>query len=247
METEYYGGIPVDVVTYEMILKELPNWFKSNEQKRLTSINPQIISFAANHPDILAYIEQSDCRLPDGIGIVMLSKWMGGELKERVTGIELMTLFLRYASTHKKKVFLFGSKPDVVKQAARNIKREFKLDTCKFLNGYSELKDKEIVQQINASKADFLFVGLGFPLQEKWLAANSHKINAKIILDVGGSFDVLSGKVKRAPLFVRKHHLEWVYRSFQHPKRLIRIIQLPIFIVLVLTRKKKRLKNGAIT
>lgn len=80
METEYYGGIPVDVVTYEMILKELPKWFKSNEQKRLTSINPQIISFAANHPDILAYIEQSDCRLPDGIGIVKLSKWMGGEL-----------------------------------------------------------------------------------------------------------------------------------------------------------------------
>lgn len=93
METEYYAGIPVDVVTYEMILKELPEWFKSNEQKRLTSINPQIISLAAKHPDILTYIETSDCRFPDGIGIVALSKWLGGEIKERVTGIELMIFF----------------------------------------------------------------------------------------------------------------------------------------------------------
>lgn len=246
MKVEYYGGIPVDVVTYSMILKELPDWFKSNDRKRLTSINPQIVSFAAKHKDILTYIEQSDYRLPDGIGIVKFSKWMGGEIKERVTGIELMTFFLNYAAIHQKKIFLFGSRTEIVKQAAINIKLNFKIDTCKFIDGYTNLSDESIVQQINASKADFLFVGLGFPLQEKWLAAHSHKITANIILDVGGSFDVLSGKVKRAPLFIRKFHLEWLYRSFQQPKRLIRVVQLPIFIFLVLTQKKKRLKNGEI-
>ncbi|SBO18534.1 WecB/TagA/CpsF family glycosyltransferase [Carnobacterium divergens] len=246
METEYYAGIPVDVVTYETILKELPEWFKSNKQKRLTSINPQIVSLAAKHPDILTYIETSDCRFPDGIGIVVLSKWLGGEIKERVTGIELMTFFLCYAAGYQKKVFLFGSQQDIVKQAAENIKMNFKIETCAFLDGYTKLSDEEIVQQINESKADFLFVGLGFPLQEKWLAANSHNIKATIILDVGGSFDVLSGKVKRAPAFVRKYHFEWLYRSFQHPKRLIRIVQLPIFIFLVVTQKQKRLKNGEI-
>lgn len=78
------------------------------------------------------------------------------------------------------------------------------------------------------------------------MAANSHNIKANIILDVGGSFDVLSGKVKRAPLLVRKYHLEWLYRSFQHPKRLIRIVQLPVFVFLVLTQKQKKLKNGEI-
>ncbi|CAD5901929.1 Family glycosyl transferase [Carnobacterium maltaromaticum] len=246
METEYYAGIPVDVVTYESIIKELPNWFKSNEQKKITSINPQIISFAAKYPDILTYIEKSNYRLPDGIGIVKLSKLTGGRLKERVTGIELMTLFLYYAAGHNKKVFLFGSRPDVVKKAAENIKVDFKLQRCEFLDGYTCLTDDRIIKKINESKADFLFVGLGFPLQEKWLAANSQKVNAKIILDVGGSFDVLGGKVKRAPLLIRQYHLEWLYRSFQHPKRLIRIAQLPVFIFLVLTQKNKRLKNSEI-
>ncbi|WP_421000173.1 WecB/TagA/CpsF family glycosyltransferase [Carnobacterium maltaromaticum] len=246
MKTEYYGGIPVDVVTYQSILKELPQWFESNKQLKLTSINPQIISLVDKYPEILIYIENSDYRLPDGIGIVKLSKLLGGELRERVTGIELMILFINYASKENKKVFLFGSKVENVAQAATNIKNKYKLADCDYIDGYTSLTDEEIVQRVNDSQADFLFVGLGFPLQEKWLAKNSGKIKAKVVLDVGGSFDVLSGAVMRAPYFFRYYHLEWLYRSFQRPKRFMRIMQVPLFLYLVFKKKNKQLKNGKI-
>lgn len=246
MKTEYYAGIPVDVVTYNCIIKELPKIFDSREQIYLTSINPQVVSFASKYPDILSYIEESDYRLPDGIGIVTFSKVLGGQIKERVTGIELMELFIKYASKQNKKIFLFGSRNNIVKQAKKNIKKEYNVKNCEYLDGYSCLSNDKIIQLINDSQPDFLFVGLGFPLQEKWIAKNKGKIKAQVILDVGGSFDVFSGEVKRAPQFYRDYHLEWLYRSLQRPKRLVRIIEIPIFVYLVLAKRKYRLKNGEI-
>ncbi|WP_254905031.1 WecB/TagA/CpsF family glycosyltransferase, partial [Enterococcus sp. 3C8_DIV0646] len=98
------------------------------------------------------------------------------------------------------------------------------------IDGYNQLKEEEIVSHINESNSDMLFVALGFPRQEQWLARNIRELNVSIFQDVGGSFDVISGHVKRAPNIFIKFHLEWLYRSLSNPKRLGRILQLPIFL-----------------
>ena len=103
------------------------------------------------------------------------------------------------------------------------------------------MTNHEIVAQMNAVQPDFVFVALGFPRQELWLAENMTNVNGSIFQDVGGSFDVLSGHVKRAPAFFIKTHLEWLYRSLSNPTRIGRIVQLPIFVVKSLWWK---MKNG---
>ncbi len=99
------------------------------------------------------------------------------------------------------------------------------------VDGYTSLSEAEVVEIINRAKPDFLFVALGFPRQEQWLARNTSRLNVTVLQDVGGSFDVLSGRVKRAPKMIINLHLEWLYRSLSNPKRIGRIIQLPIFVV----------------
>ncbi len=99
------------------------------------------------------------------------------------------------------------------------------------IDGYTNLSEEEVVERINRAKPDFLFVALGFPKQEEWLARNIERLDVSVFQDVGGSFDVLSGHVKRAPQFFIDTHLEWLYRSLTDRKRFKRILQLPVFVI----------------
>ncbi len=162
----------------------------------------------------------------------MVSKLLGGQIKERVAGIELMYRFLEYANTYKKSIFLYGAKPEVVADAAEKIQNDYpNLILSGRIDGYTDLSETEIIEKINYSKPDFLFVALGFPKQEEWLARNIPQLDASVFQDVGGSFDVFSGHVKRAPQFFIDVHLEWLYRSLTDRKRFKRILQLPIFVI----------------
>lgn len=232
VKTEDIMGYPVDNLTYEKIVMDLPEYLNSEKKMTAISVNPQIIVEGEKHPLVLELIKKSTHRIPDGIGIVLVSKMTKGSIKERVAGIELMKAFLRYADEHGKSIFLFGAKPEILKDAAASIQREYRNLILKgTIDGYTSLSEKEVVDQINQTKPDFLFVALGFPRQEEWLERNVPFLNASVFQDVGGSFDVLSGHVKRAPQFFIDVHLEWLYRSLSDPKRIGRIFQLPVFLV----------------
>lgn len=99
------------------------------------------------------------------------------------------------------------------------------------IDGFTLMDNDDIVENINQNEPDFLFVALGFPKQELWLHNNHSLLKVKVLQDVGGSFDVISGVVKRAPDFYINNHLEWLYRSLSNPKRIGRIFQLPIFLI----------------
>ena len=225
-------GVPVDDITYADIIADLPNYLASDEKMTAISVNPQIIVESQNYPDIIDFIKKSTHRIPDGIGIVFVSKLTGGKIKERVAGIELMKQFLTYANDNRKSAFFYGAKPDVLMDAIQNIKKEFPyVNILGGIDGYTQLSDEEIIEKINVVKPDFLFVALGFPKQEQWLSKNIDQIDVSVFQDIGGSLDVLSGHVKRAPNFFIKYHLEWLYRSLSNPKRIGRILQLPVFVV----------------
>ncbi|MDN6345408.1 MAG: WecB/TagA/CpsF family glycosyltransferase [Tetragenococcus koreensis] len=232
MTTEEIMGFPVDVITYDDIINDLPHYLHTDKKMSAISVNPQIIIEGQRHLEIYDFIKKSTHRIPDGIGIVLVSKLLGGQIRERVAGIELMNRFLEYANAQQKSIFLYGAKPEVVADAAAQIEKDYpNLILGGKIDGYTALSENEVIEKINHVKPDFLFVALGFPKQEEWLAKNISRLDASVFQDVGGSFDVLSGHVKRAPQFFIDAHLEWLYRSLSDIKRFKRILQLPVFVI----------------
>lgn len=226
-------GIPVDYLTYERILNDVKDFTEiKNEKMTITSVNPQIMIGTKKYPEVVEFIKKSTHRIPDGIGIVLASKLTGGKITSRITGFDLMLKLLEYANDNKKSVFFYGATPKVLSKMIENLAIQYpNLVISGGIDGYTVLPNKEIIEEINQVKPDFLFVAMGFPKQEIWLNQNYESLEVKVFQDVGGSFDVLSGEVKRAPKFFVDNHLEWLYRSLSDPKRIYRIFQLPIFLL----------------
>lgn len=232
--------VPVDNLTMTDIKNDFDPFFKEKKKMTLTSVNPQIILMAENNSQVKTFIEQSTHRFPDGIGLIKVSNWTKGILKERVAGIDVMHEALTYANDHQKKIFLFGSQPEVAKHAAENIQFDFPhLKVVGWIDGYTQMDRYDIVKQMNDSEADMIFIALGSPKQEEWLAENLPLLNATVFQTIGGSLDVISGTVKRAPEFFIQTNLEWLYRSLSNPKRVNRIFQIPIFVAKSLNWKRK--------
>lgn len=238
-------GIPVDILTMDDIILDLSEGIK--KKLTLTSINPQIILESERNESVKEFLINSTHRFPDGIGIIKVSNWTKGQVKERIAGIDVMENVLKFSEENQQGVYFYGARSEVLQQAVSNLKIEYpKLVISGYTDGYTTKKEKEIVQEINDSGAKVIFVGLGSPKQEEWLYRNIENLNCNVFQTIGGSLDVKSGYSKRAPNFWIKLNLEWVYRSFSNPKRLNRIFQVPIFIVksLVWHSKHKRELRG---
>lgn len=165
---------------------------------------------------------------------------MGGSIRERVTGIDVMDNFLEYANQHKERIFLYGAKQEVVEAAAKNIQRQYPgIVISGILHGYTKKKQQEIVEQINKAEPRFVFVALGSPKQEIFLEQTIDHLTANVFLDVGGTFDVLAGSVKRAPEFYINHNLEWLYRCLTM-KRYDRLMQIPKYIYLTIKYRNNK-------
>lgn len=206
----------------------------------VTSVNPQISLLAFEHPEVKLYLKRATHRIADGIGVVKASKLMGGSIRERVTGIDVMDNFLEYANQHKERIFLYGAKQEVVEAAAKNIQRQYPgIVISGILHGYTKKKQQEIVEQINKAEPRFVFVALGSPKQEIFLEQTIDHLTANVFLDVGGTFDVLAGSVKRAPEFYINHNLEWLYRCLTM-KRYDRLMQIPKYIYLTIKYRNNK-------
>ena len=231
MEKEVILGLPVAVATLDEIIAELPGRLQQDEKTLYLSINPQIALHAHKYPDIGELANRATYGIADGIGIVKASKQQGGKIKERVTGIDLMCRLLAFANETKESIFLYGAKPEVLEDTVKAITRDYpNVEISGSIDGYTTLSGEQVAAEISKVKPTFVFVALGFPRQEQWLAEHYEKCDATVFQDVGGSFDVISGHVKRAPDFFIKCRLEWLYRSLSSPKRLYRIAELPLFM-----------------
>ncbi len=171
-------------------------------------------------------------QIPDGEGVVLLSKLKGGNIRKRIAGIDLMLDVCRKSCPNKNRIFLYGAKKDVALKAKEVLEEKYSginiVGTC---HGYE--KKEEVIKQINKCKPEILFVALGSPLQEDFILENMDKLKSvKAFIPVGGSFDVISGNLKRAPKVVQKLKIEWLYRMIIEPRRFKGVIRLMQFIVL---------------
>ncbi|KKB36569.1 WecB/TagA/CpsF family glycosyltransferase [Bacillus thermotolerans] len=238
MEKEQYLGVSVSPYTYEQILMDLKKRIAEGKQSTVIAVNPEKVITAGRDPVVKELINNSTYQIADGIGMILASKLKGGRVKERVTGVDMMGRLLQFAAEEGHSVFFYGAKEDVVRTAKEKLEAQIPgLKIAGYSNGY--VKDQEaLVSQIRESGAALLFVALGSPRQELWIKENMAKLpNVKVFQGVGGSFDVYSGNVKRAPAFYRKFGLEWLYRLAKEPKRIKRQMALPKFLLKVFVQK----------
>jgi N-acetylglucosaminyldiphosphoundecaprenol N-acetyl-beta-D-mannosaminyltransferase len=215
--------------TVELIDKKLLE--NRNKTFHIITANPEIALDIERDPQLKKISMEADLITADGIGIILASKLKKNPLPERVTGYELLLELLKLGNKKGLSFYFFGSSEDVNKDAVEKVLKAY--PNIKFAgrhNGYFKGDDElKIVEEIETSKPDFLIVALGAPFADKWIYKYKARLTSKITLGVGGSLDVISGKVKRAPIIWQRLNLEWFYRLISNPKRFKRQLKLPIF------------------
>ena len=176
-------------------------------------------------------LNAADLSLPDGIGVIYAAKLLGRPLKRRAPGVDFAQGLMERLSQSEKKLFLLGAKPGVAEQAAENLCGRYPgLNICGVSDGYFK-DDAPVVEKIRVSKADVVFVCLGAPKQELWMAKNGPETGAALLVGLGGCLDVFAGTVQRAPEGWQKAGMEWLYRLIKEPSRFGRMAKLPLVLV----------------
>lgn len=233
-------GTPVDCLTMSHAVHVTESWIETGDRPlAILAVNPEKIVRAQQDPKLLATLQASGLLIPDGIGVVFAARLLRLGHMERVPGSELMPILCQRAASKGLSVFLFGAAPEVVTDTAQVLKRRFVgLNIVGIQHGYVEEENMPtVIALINAAQPDLLFVALGSPKQELWMTRYLPALNVKVCQGVGGTFDVIAGRVKRAPLLFRVIHLEWLYRLFAQPSRIFRQTALPLFALQVLRKR----------
>lgn len=224
-------GVKVDTDNYDELINKLFKRIDKKEKSLVVAINPEKLMKAKEDQSLKDLLNRAEFQIPDGIGVILASKLNKGNIKSRVTGIDMMDRIVREAARTGKSIFLYGAKPGVAESAAEALKFTYaSLQIAGTQDGY-EKDNEKVIQKINEAKPDILFVAMGSPRQEEWIEANRDKLHPSLYQGVGGSFDVLAGNVKRAPGFFQKTGLEWFYRLAKEPSRLKRQLVLPVFLI----------------
>jgi N-acetylglucosaminyldiphosphoundecaprenol N-acetyl-beta-D-mannosaminyltransferase len=233
-------GVPVDCVNMEQAVAAVDAMIEGESPQSIIAVNPEKIMKGRQDPDLLRQLHSSGLLIPDGIGVVIAARIFGLAKMERVPGSELMPAICELAAHKGYRIFLFGADPEVNQKTHDILLRRYPgIRIVGNRDGY--LDDSEmssLVSEISSSGADILFIALGSPRQELWMRKYLNNSNVKVCQGVGGTFDVIAGKVRRAPAIFRNLHLEWFYRLLSNPRRMLRQTALPQFLIAVM---KKRL------
>lgn len=230
MRTEIMG-VTFDNVTMEEALDRAEALMAEGGPHLVVTPNAEIVQQAEKDPEFSAIIQKAHLVLPDGMGVIYASKILGRPLKSRVPGCDFAAGLMARMAKSGKKLFLLGAKPGVAQEAAEKLTAAHPgLNVCGVHDGYFK-EDGPVIQAIERSGADVVFVCLGAPKQEKWIVANGGATGASLLIGLGGSLDVFAGRVERAPETWQKIGMEWLYRALKEPARLKRVVKLPLFLV----------------
>jgi len=210
------------------------------EERRPTQVvtgNPIMVMAALERPDYYRVLEQAELIVPDGAGIVWASRVAGDPVPERVAGFDLLHELMREGERRRWSVYLLGARQDVVEETARRLGERYPLvRIAGYRNGYfGPEEDEAVVRAVREAAPDLLFVARdALTTQEPWIARYKEALGVPVMMGVGGSFDVIAGRTKRAPASFQRLGLEWLYRLLRQPSRAGRMAALPRFALKVL-------------
>ena len=230
-------GVQYDNVTMAEALDTARALLQRPEASYCVTPNAEMAYEALHDESFRAILNGASLVLPDGAGVVLGAKILRTPLKEKVAGIDFAANLLGVLEETGGRLYLLGGKPGIAEQAAENMKKTHpKLCICGTADGY--FKDEApIIEKINAARPDVLFVCLGAPKQELFMKDHLDALHVKLMIGLGGSLDSFAGTVKRAPKWMIRCNLEWLYRLIKEPKRFGRMLRLPKYLFAVLGKR----------
>lgn len=242
LDTVKIGDATLVSTSKKRLLRFLATRIDQAQKTFIITPNPEFLVYAKENPWFKAILNKADMAIPDGIGLLWAGKILGQPIKERISGTDLTEELCALAAKKSWSVYFFGGKQGVAKEALSVLKKRYSGlegwsdsgSKLELINGkWTIISRKEIrktVQKINVKKPDLLFVALGMGKQEKFISNNWNKFEVKLAMGIGGAFDYFSGRVSRAPKWIREIGLEWLYRLIQEPWRWKRQLRLLKFI-----------------
>lgn len=227
--------VKVDCFDLELAVQRIESYLESSTLDYVVTVNPEFLVKAQKDKHFKQIINESSLSTADGVGISLVA----GRGLQRAPGVDLVWKLADALASTSRRLFLFGGRKGVAQKAAERIKAKFpSLDIVGVLDGVDASADKNI-QIINKAEPDVLLVGLGAGKQEKWIVKNASFLGScRVALGVGGTFDMIAGRLPRAPYFFRYLGLEWLWRLYLEPKRLPRIYSVVVVFPWLVFRDK---------
>ena len=232
--------VPISRVTHEEALAILTEFVRGGAPHLVVTADAAGVVTAASDPEFRKVVQGADLVTPDSAGILWAARRLGTPLPERVSGVDLMERLCQLAAQHGWSVFFYGAAPGVAEVAAARLQTRFPgMRIAGTAHGFLDEQERTALEaRIREVRPDLLFVALGIPRQEKWLGSRKQALGVPVSMGVGGSFDVFAGRVTRAPLWMQRRGLEWLYRLIRDPKKIRKVATLPRFAARVVRRQR---------
>jgi N-acetylglucosaminyldiphosphoundecaprenol N-acetyl-beta-D-mannosaminyltransferase len=232
-------GVRVDCVDMAAALARIEAMVDDGGHHLVATVNPEFVMRAQQDPAFARVLESADLCLPDGSGVLWAARRQGCEVRTRVTGTDLVEPLAGLCARRSFGLFLLGAPPGVADVLAQRLMdRHPGLKVAAHSGSPEPMSDAETLERIRAAGAKVLLVAYGAPSQELWIDRLKEQLGVSVSMGVGGAFDYLSGRVRRAPLWVRGAGAEWAYRLGRQPWRLRRMSVLPVFAWRVLRSRR---------
>jgi N-acetylglucosaminyldiphosphoundecaprenol N-acetyl-beta-D-mannosaminyltransferase len=239
-------GVPVDKLTYETWLDYIAAWIAADDGlHHMCTVNPEFVMIAQQDLNFYNILNRADLCLADGVGLLYAARYLGDVLPERVTGSDGVPAIAERAAQEGWRLYLLGAWEGVAERTANVLRERYPgVNIVGTYSGSPRPEDEdEIVARVNAANADVLFVAYGAPVQDKWIARNAPRLNVRVAMGVGGTYDYIAGDVPLAPGWMRRAGLEWLFRLVRQPWRTRRQLRLPAFVLSVLWWKHRPIRH----
>lgn len=235
-------GVRVDTFSQAQVLQHIHRYIDSRLPHHIVTVNTEFIMAARKNADFIRALSEADIALADGAGVVLAAKLLGQPIPPRIPGVDFVQALAHEAAKNGWSLFLLGGRDGVAQKTAdilTSLNPGLKISAV----SESDPTDSSLVSTIHDSRSTILLVAWGAPKQDVWIHQNKQKLNVPIMMGVGGTFDFLAGKQKRAPKWMRLVGLEWLWRLALEPSRWRRQLALPQTFTLILLSKLRLIKN----
>ncbi len=236
MSAVYFLGVRVDDLTIDEAVERIASFVQEGGAHQVATVNPEFVVAALEHPEFKCVLNEADLCVPDGVGLLWGSWLLRRPLRGRVPGIDLVWRLAEVAAERGWRLFLLGGFAGVGQRTAERLRRRYPaLHIAGTYEGRPD--DSAVADVVREAKPDILLVAYGAPAQDLWIARHKDSLGVPVAMGVGGTFDFIAGRAKRAPRWLRAFGLEWLHRLVHEPWRWRRMLALPRFAILILRQR----------